>query len=64
MRYHNELSITKSRQEAESRRQTRQEAIYHVVSAGNKRSRTVSTEANYNGQSRQESKTGGLACVC
>ena len=32
----------------------------HKVSAGSKRSRTVSAEAKYDGQSLQEAKIGGL----
>ena len=34
--------------------------MWMVVSAGSKRSRTVSVEANYDGQSRQEAKISGL----
>ena len=54
------------RQEAESHEQSLQEAIFSwtVVSAGSKRSRTVSAEAKYDGQSLQEAKVSGLVYAC
>ena len=54
-------SCQDSRQEAESHGQSLQEAIYQAqVSAGGKRSWTVSAEAKYDGQSLEEAKITGL----
>lgn len=54
---HDSASCRETRQEAESRGQTRQKPIHHaciVVSEGSRKSWTVSEEANYDGQYRQE----------
>ena len=62
-------SCREPRQEAESHGQSLQEAIYHVQKslAGSKRSRTISAEAKYDGQSLQEAKIGRInytLCQC